>query len=279
MRRLIVNADDFGLCPGTVSGILHGYRHGIITSTSMMLTVPAAMAAAEAAYYNRGLDVGVHLTFTEGYPVMAAEWVPTLLNERGGFLTAREWLATGRQPNINELAVELKAQIALVWQGGIRPSHLDLHTAAGYLMPDVFELTVSLAAEMGLAMRFPFGDGWEGMAEGVAHTAGVSPAQMLATVMHYRQVVAAAEVTHPDRFLEAFPAEHTSAEALIERIRNLGEGTTEFLTHPAFAAGCSEYMGAARAEQRAAELAALCDPRVRQTIDEEGIELVGFHQL
>jgi predicted glycoside hydrolase/deacetylase ChbG (UPF0249 family) len=279
MRRLIVSADDFGLCPGTVDGILHGYLHGIVTSTSVILTVPAAMSAVEAAYHNRGLDVGVHLTFTEGYPVMAAEWVPSLLNEWGRFLTAQEWLEGGRRPKVNELAVELRAQMALPRQGGIRPSHIDLHAATGYLMPEVFELTVSLAAEWGLAVRFPFGEGWEDIAASMARAAGIAVSDMDALVRRYRQVVTTAEIAHPDRFIEALPPGHTSAEELIERIHNLGEGTTEFLTHPAFAAGSRMYLGEEQAAQRAAELAVLCDARVRQAIDEEGIELVSFQQL
>ena len=37
-RRLIVNADDFGLTPGVSAGILSAHRHGIVTSTTLLAT-------------------------------------------------------------------------------------------------------------------------------------------------------------------------------------------------------------------------------------------------
>jgi hypothetical protein len=278
MKRLIVNADDFGLCNGTVDGILHGWLHGIISSTSIMLTVPAAAAAVATAVQNPKLDVGVHLTFTEGWPVLAAEWVPSLLNEQGRFLSSQEWLATGRRPNLNELRAELRGQIALVRQAGIKISHLDLHTSAGYLMPEVFALTVDLAQEFQLAMRFPFGEGWEQMAMGVASAAGVSQALVMSIVESYRRLVAEKEIAHPTRFSEAFPGGDRTVEALLSVVASIGDGTTELLTHPAFAEGCRPYLGA-NADLRAAELMALCDPSVRREIAAAGIELVSFRQL
>ena len=39
MRALIVNADDFGLTRGVSAGILAAYRHGIVTSTTVMITL------------------------------------------------------------------------------------------------------------------------------------------------------------------------------------------------------------------------------------------------
>src|SRR2546422_874020 len=37
-RRLIVNADDFGLTPGVSAGILAAHRHGIVSSTTVLAT-------------------------------------------------------------------------------------------------------------------------------------------------------------------------------------------------------------------------------------------------
>ena len=37
-RRLIVNADDFGLTRGVSAGILAAHRHGIVTSTTVLVT-------------------------------------------------------------------------------------------------------------------------------------------------------------------------------------------------------------------------------------------------
>jgi predicted glycoside hydrolase/deacetylase ChbG (UPF0249 family) len=36
MRRLIVNADDFGLTEAVNRGIVHAHNEGIVTSTTLM---------------------------------------------------------------------------------------------------------------------------------------------------------------------------------------------------------------------------------------------------
>ncbi len=277
-KRLIVNADDFGLCSGTVRGILHGVRHGIITSTSLMLTVPATGLALQAARDHPTLDVGVHLTFTEGCPLLPPEWVSSLITEHGDFLTATGWLTSGRRPNVDELQAEFRAQIECVLTSNIRISHLDLHTSAGYLLPGVFAMTVRLAAHYGLAIRYPLGDNAGHMAMALAQAAHLPEGQAQAMITGYRQIVADALVPHPDRFVEAFPAANTDPAALVGLITDLPGGVSELLTHPAFAEGCRSALGQS-AGQRVAELAALCHPAVRQAVSDAGIELVNFRQL
>ena len=48
-RRLVVNADDFGLSPGVNAGIAQAHRWGIVTSASLMVWQPAAAHAAALA--------------------------------------------------------------------------------------------------------------------------------------------------------------------------------------------------------------------------------------
>jgi len=59
-RRLIVNADDFGLTLGVSRGIARAHAEGIVTATSLMVDEPAAAAAAELAAGLPDLDVGLH---------------------------------------------------------------------------------------------------------------------------------------------------------------------------------------------------------------------------
>ena len=60
MRRLIVNADDFGLSEGVDHGIVDAFSNGIVTSTSLMVRRPAARHAAELARLHTRLSVGLH---------------------------------------------------------------------------------------------------------------------------------------------------------------------------------------------------------------------------
>ncbi len=59
-RRLIVNADDFGLAEGVNAGIVEAHVSGILTSTSLMVDRPAAPCAARLAREHPALSVGLH---------------------------------------------------------------------------------------------------------------------------------------------------------------------------------------------------------------------------
>lgn len=59
-RRLIINADDFGLSEGVDDGIIEALTDGVVTSTSLMVNRPAAEHAASLARRHPGLSVGLH---------------------------------------------------------------------------------------------------------------------------------------------------------------------------------------------------------------------------
>ena len=73
---------------------------------------------------------------------------------------------------------------------------------------------------------------------------------------------------------EAFPGAITP-EALARLVRELEPGTTEIGCHPATSAEAFTSYSA----ERPAELLALCDPLVRRTIQDCGIELCPFSQV
>lgn len=60
IRRLIVNADDFGFATGVNEGILEAHVNGILTSTSLMVDWPAAAHAVDLARGHPGLSIGLH---------------------------------------------------------------------------------------------------------------------------------------------------------------------------------------------------------------------------
>lgn len=66
MKKLIVNADDFGLHPAINAGIIKGCRDGFITSTSLMCSGAAFDDAVLQAKATPALGVGIHLTLVGG---------------------------------------------------------------------------------------------------------------------------------------------------------------------------------------------------------------------
>jgi predicted glycoside hydrolase/deacetylase ChbG (UPF0249 family) len=112
-RRLVVNADDFGLSAGVNAGILDAHRHGIVTSTSLMVRGAAADEAVAAASAHPQLALGLHVDL--------AEWAC----EDGRWRPVYEVVDTA---DATAVAAELTRQLdrfrALT---GRAPTHLDSH--------------------------------------------------------------------------------------------------------------------------------------------------------
>ncbi len=60
VRNLIVNADDFGASTGVNRGIVEAHAHGVVTSTSLMVTGHAAREAVELTRAHPRLGLGLH---------------------------------------------------------------------------------------------------------------------------------------------------------------------------------------------------------------------------
>src|SRR5438105_15590886 len=103
---LIVNADDFGHSAPVNAGVIAAHERGIVTSASLMVRRPAA---AGAAAYRGGLDLGLH--------VELGEW-----SYRGG-----EWRGEG-EVDPAAIETEVRAQLAEFRRLTDRePTHLDSH--------------------------------------------------------------------------------------------------------------------------------------------------------
>src|SRR5262249_40646690 len=85
MKKLIVNADDFGLTESVNRGVLEAHHRGILTSATLMANGAAFESAVALARAAPRLGVGVHLNLSEGRPVSDPGSVPSLVDERGPF--------------------------------------------------------------------------------------------------------------------------------------------------------------------------------------------------
>jgi chitin disaccharide deacetylase len=61
VRRLIVNADDFGLTAGVNRAILECHKRGVVTSTTLMANAAAFSEAVQDAQSAPELGVGCHV--------------------------------------------------------------------------------------------------------------------------------------------------------------------------------------------------------------------------
>jgi len=151
MAYIIVNADDFGISDGVCRSILELLEAGAITGTSLMC---AALGATErlnrwGASHLSGF-AGVHLHLTGGRPLSPANEVPTLLDHKSGnFRDPR----VGELPNLREVELEWRRQIEVAYTAlGGSPTHLDSHHGV-HRIPELFEIYVGLASELGIPVR------------------------------------------------------------------------------------------------------------------------------
>src|SRR5690625_1142560 len=87
-KKLIINADDFGLTPGVTQGIIEAHNNGVVTSTTALSVSDYFLPAMSAARIQAPtLSVGIHLTLTlnKGKPILPKEIVPSLVDEDGFF--------------------------------------------------------------------------------------------------------------------------------------------------------------------------------------------------
>ena len=72
-RRVIINADDFGLNREENAVIVRAFRRGLISSATLMANMPA-FAQACALIHSEGLHgrVGLHVNLTYGRPLGSA---------------------------------------------------------------------------------------------------------------------------------------------------------------------------------------------------------------
>jgi len=273
MLKLIVNADDLGTGSATDRGIFQSFRHGLVTSTSLLATGPTArQAAAEARSLE--LPYGVHLNLSEGKAISGS--IRGLTDAEGRFPgkhRLREILA-GEDFDRDAVAGELRAQLSLACSFGGQPDHLDTHQHC-FLWPALTRPIIDLAQQHGIrALRCPVP---------VELPVAEIPAELAGDLSDYRQLGAAAlralhasGLSHPDGLLGMEQLNRLDQSRLLELLSRLPEqGCLELMVHPGFRDPMNPFDG----PQREIELAALCSPETLRALDPDQIKLIDFGSL
>lgn len=85
MQKLIMTADDYGMCDIVDKAIDAGVENGILTTVNVMLNMETLENAADLRQRYPHISIGIHWNVTTGRPVNAPEDVPSLVDERGNF--------------------------------------------------------------------------------------------------------------------------------------------------------------------------------------------------
>lgn len=261
MKRLVVNADDFGLARDVNQGIVEAHREGILTAATLMATGAAFADAVRLAKEHPALDIGCHLVLVGTPPF--PQTVPQLVRA-----------LTLRRIRIYD---ELAAQVRKVLDCGIAPSHLDTHKHT-HLLPPVLDAVARISEEFGIPwVRRPFdfpiqpgGASW--MQRAANHSFGMARGR-------FERVLTRHGCRSTDHFAGFQMTGQVDVAALVELIGSLPDGSTEFMCHPG---RCTQELLALRTrlkESRERELRALTAPQVREAVGEAKIALTRFRDL
>src|SRR5512135_1612901 len=281
-KQLIINADDFGRTRSVSDGILRAHQDGIVTSTTAMMNMIGVTADLSKAKMNApDLGLGVHLTFTAGRPLLPPEWVSSLIDKHGAFLTQAAIIANPAHINIDELKSELKAQINTFKNAMDKmPDHLDAHHFV-HILPRLFAAYLDLADEFKLPIRIPFPRDETELAtldQPADLFAGVDRSTAETLIRADWELLASHTIRTSDRCWLSFHGDNVSIDNLLKMLEQLPDGVTELMTHPCLVDD-ELRAGSTYAVQREKELAVLSDPKVKARIQELGIELITFASL
>lgn len=270
-RRLVINADDFGASPGANAAILRAHRDGVLTTASLMVNGPAAEEAVRIARAHPRLGVGLHLAFVCGTAALSARENPGLADEQGeldpnpvraGF---RYFVHRGLK---DALRREMAAQFDRFSRTGLVLDHVNGHCNF-HLHPTVFGLLDEMLTERGVrAVRVTDDPLGIDMAIGSGpYGYRLSHAFIFRRLSaRARPVLAARGVACTDRVFGLLQNDRISEDYILRLLDRLPAGDSELYAHPDEAA-------------HAHETSALCSPRVRDRLQQLGIELIRYQDL
>ena len=271
VRRLIVNADDFGASQSINQAVQRAHREGILTTASLMVNEPGVAEAVQMARDNPRLGVGLHLTLLMGHAALPPEKIPGLANPRGEF--SNDPVGVGMRYFFQrklraQLRAEIHAQFDKFHATGLTLDHVNGHLHL-HLHPVVFSILVEDAAQLGIRhlrlTRDCLGRSRR-MARGrwfyrVSHALIY---EMLSR--RAREPLRQRGIRHAQITFGLLQNAQVDEAYVLKLLPELPEGDSELYSHPSLAEFKHEF-------------AALVSPPVKALVRELGIRLIRYQDL
>ncbi|WP_373893687.1 ChbG/HpnK family deacetylase [Virgibacillus natechei] len=243
-KKLIINADDFGITPGVSAGILYAHKHGILTSTTAMVNTEFSKQSLIEAKRYPDLGLGLHFVLDAGRPVFSGN--SSLTDHTGHFLKGKSLIESAKKCDVKD---ELKAQLELLykWYGNV--THIDSHHHMHLHIPNALEAVIEVAETYQIPVRT--------FSESVL-TGGVLTTDFL-------------------RY-DFYGEENVSVAYLLDMFSNLKPGKTEIMCHPAFVDSWLNRVSSYDFT-RIKELEILVDNRISEWLENHSIHLIHYGGL
>jgi chitin disaccharide deacetylase len=296
VRRLIVNADDFGLTVGVNRAIVEAQDQGIVTSATLMANgqafQDAAALARSLAERKARFSVGCHLVLIDGEPLLPSHCVPTLLQSAGRNgasqfrVKLNDFALASFRNKLNpaEIEAEASAQVQRLQSVGVRPSHFDTHKHT-HMFPAVLRPLLRAARACGVpAVRNPFGRVWPLPMADLMRTREVWRRFAELNVLRsfaasFRRQVEDHGLRTTDGSLAVLLTGFLDLKLFVSIVDNIPEGTWEFVCHPGYNDADLNKVRTRLRESRVQELGLLTSPEVKDVLQRAGIELISYYDL
>lgn len=240
MRKLIVNADDFGRSSPINQGIIEGHQKGIVTSASLMTQREGFDEAVRLAKANPKLGIGLHLDLDSFFEVQ---------HGAGRLLRYKD-------PSVPLTAIikETESQLQKILAIGLPVRHLDGHHHV-HLRPELFSTVAALTAKYKIPVIRYFKGFYEGLYPEVS-------------MDWIRDLVDRFELHCTDHFFAGWEPVESSLPGYRYFDLSASFETAELMVHP----GKGE-------PWREKELKQCTDPAIRARLLEQKVRLCSFAEL
>jgi hopanoid biosynthesis associated protein HpnK len=270
-RRLIVNADDFGLSTSVNEAVIRAHSEGILTTASLMVNGKGFDEAVKLAKENPRLGVGLHLTLLMGRSALPSESIPGLVNSRGEF--SDKPVATGfryffQHDLRGQLRAEIRAQFEKYRATGLPLDHVNGHLHL-HLHPTVFRILMEDSDRLRIRhlrlTREPF---WMDvpLAKGNRLYRSTHAAIYFFLSWSARPALSHKKIRHTQRVFGLLQSARVNEDYLLKLLSILPRGDSELYSHPSL-------------DEFKPEFDALVSPRARALIQKQGIRLIRYQDL
>jgi predicted glycoside hydrolase/deacetylase ChbG (UPF0249 family) len=242
VKRLIINADDYGLTPGVNQAIAELHQAGALTSATLMANAKHFAEAAEYAARTPAPGVGCHIVLVDGAPVSEIHDVRSLvanaaqaddsLHRKPGTFLRDLYLGRIRPAEVER---EATAQIHKLQQAGVHVTHVDTHKHL-HCFPAVLRPVLRAARACGIrAIRNPYEPEWSLQATTGAALLRRLEVKAVGTQREtFLREVARAGLQTTDGALAVLATGSMTAEGLAAILNAMPDGTWELVCHPAY---------------------------------------------
>ena len=287
VRRLIVNADDFGLTQGVNRAIVEAHCDGVVTSSTLMANGQAFDDAIQRAKSTSRLSVGCHVVLVDGLPVLGEPQASTLCDEKahdGRFyesLSGFALRAVRGGIDADEIEAEVTAQIRKLQAAGVVVSHLDTHKHT-HIFPTVLRPLLRAARACGVpAVRNPFGPLYLSflLKRPSLWKRHIQVAVLSRLGRTFRRSVTGAGMLAPDGIVGIAATGALDSGLVRSIVDSLPEGTWELVCHPGYNDTELRSVRTRLRESREVELRLLTSPEAREILARSKVQLISYNEL